>query len=46
VGEEYDGGEIYSGVNAAHQLNKLPWAHWLTYPNRTREEKEILRVQE
>ncbi|KIL67724.1 hypothetical protein M378DRAFT_185341 [Amanita muscaria Koide BX008] len=31
VGEEYDGGFAYFGVNAAHNLSQpLPWAHWLT----------------
>jgi hypothetical protein len=29
VGEEYDGGWVYSGVNAAHLLPS-PWSHWLT----------------
>ncbi|KAI8986267.1 IgA peptidase M64-domain-containing protein [Trametes punicea] len=32
VGEEYDGGFAYFGVNAAHNktLADVPWAHWLT----------------
>ncbi|CDO72166.1 hypothetical protein BN946_scf184970.g18 [Trametes cinnabarina] len=32
VGEEYDGGFAYFGVNAAHNrtLTDVPWAHWLT----------------
>ena len=29
VGEEYDGGWVYSGVNAAHSLPPS-WSHWLT----------------
>lgn len=29
VGEEYDGGYVYSGVNAAHSLPP-PWTHWFT----------------
>src|SRR5271169_1074700 len=29
VGEEYDGGWVYSGVNSAHLLPP-PWTHWLT----------------
>jgi hypothetical protein len=29
VGEEYDGGWVYSGVNSAHSLPP-PWKHWLT----------------
>ncbi|KAG6879333.1 hypothetical protein C0992_003467 [Termitomyces sp. T32_za158] len=31
VGEEYDGGFAYFGVNAYHGLSKpVPWAHWLS----------------
>ncbi|KAG6900638.1 hypothetical protein C0993_006742 [Termitomyces sp. T159_Od127] len=31
VGEEYDGGFAYFGVNAYHDLSKpVPWAHWLS----------------
>ncbi|EKM49714.1 uncharacterized protein PHACADRAFT_154240 [Phanerochaete carnosa HHB-10118-sp] len=30
VGEEYDGGYAYFGVNAAANLSTVPWAHWLT----------------
>ncbi|KXN82819.1 hypothetical protein AN958_02093 [Leucoagaricus sp. SymC.cos] len=31
VGEEYDGGFGYFGVNAAHDLDKpIPWEHWLS----------------
>ncbi|GBE85076.1 hypothetical protein SCP_0702620 [Sparassis crispa] len=31
VGEEYDGGYAYFGVNAAHDISKaIPWSHWLT----------------
>ena len=31
VGEEYDGGNAYFGVNAAHSANKpIPWNHWLS----------------
>ncbi|KAK0464786.1 IgA peptidase M64-domain-containing protein [Desarmillaria tabescens] len=33
VGEEYDGGEVYRGVDAYHDLSEpVPWAHWLTNP--------------
>jgi len=32
VGEEYDGGWVYSGVNAAYSLPP-PWKHWLTNPS-------------
>ncbi|KAJ3343245.1 hypothetical protein HDU93_009229 [Gonapodya sp. JEL0774] len=30
VGEEYDGGYVYEGVNAARSLASIGWAHWLT----------------
>ncbi|KAG5719244.1 hypothetical protein E4T56_gene13390 [Termitomyces sp. T112] len=31
VGEEYDGGFAYFGINAYHDLDKpVPWAHWLS----------------
>ena len=30
VGEGYDGGQVYRGVNSAATLNSLGWAHWLT----------------
>ena len=31
VGEEYDGGFAYFGVNAAHSADKpIPWSHWLS----------------
>ena len=34
VGEEYDGGFAYFGVNAAEDLSeRLPWEHWLTNPS-------------
>lgn len=29
VGEEYDGGQVYSGANSSDGPN-VPWAHWLT----------------
>ena len=33
VGEEYDGGFAYFGVNAAHDPSKpIPWEHWLSKP--------------
>ncbi|PPR05386.1 hypothetical protein CVT24_008000 [Panaeolus cyanescens] len=38
VGEEYDGGFAYYGVNAAHNpqdaLQDVPWKEWLTDPSR------------
>lgn len=34
VGEEYDGGFAYFGVNAAHNASEpIPWAHWLSISN-------------
>jgi hypothetical protein len=38
VGEEYDGGQVYSGVNSAASLNRIGWSHWLTDPKNIREE--------
>ncbi|KAI8902962.1 IgA peptidase M64-domain-containing protein [Globomyces pollinis-pini] len=46
MGHKYDGGQVYSGVNAVKSLEKIPWKEWLTEPNHIREEKEILLVQE
>jgi len=31
VGEEYDGGSVYSGVNSSPNLNNIKWEHWLSY---------------
>lgn len=31
VGEEYDGGFAYFGVNAAHNLSVVSWTHWLEH---------------
>ncbi|KAI2470700.1 IgA peptidase M64-domain-containing protein [Annulohypoxylon bovei var. microspora] len=30
VGEEYDGGEVYTGVNAAESPSSVPWTPWYT----------------
>lgn len=30
VGEEYDGGEVYEGVNAARTPTTAPWTQWFT----------------
>ncbi|KAI0165235.1 IgA peptidase M64-domain-containing protein [Hypoxylon sp. FL1284] len=32
VGEEYDGGEVYRGVNAATSPASTPWSQWYTAP--------------
>lgn len=46
VGEEYDGGEVYSGVNSSPSLSKIKWTKWLTDPSNLREERTALRVQD
>ncbi|KAJ3413056.1 hypothetical protein HDV05_008577 [Chytridiales sp. JEL 0842] len=46
VGEEYDGGSVYSGCNAADSLDQVGWKHWLTEPENLREEKSALVVQD
>lgn len=30
VGEEYDGGQVYRGVNAAQSTSNVPWKQWYT----------------
>ncbi|KAI9064597.1 hypothetical protein FKP32DRAFT_1591227 [Trametes sanguinea] len=56
VGEEYDGGFAYFGVNAAHNrtIADIPWAHWLTNasshthteaPPRARVERSVMPMQ-
>jgi hypothetical protein len=46
VGEEYDGGYVYRGVNAAHSLPP-PWTHWLTNSSSTtKEERNRVIFQE
>ena len=32
VGEEYDGGYVYTGVNAAESIDSVPWTQWYTDP--------------
>lgn len=44
VGEEYDGGSVYSGVNAARSVNNLGWTSWLTSPGPAREERVMYRL--
>ncbi|KXN67221.1 hypothetical protein CONCODRAFT_61234 [Conidiobolus coronatus NRRL 28638] len=44
VGEEYDNGWVYSGVNASPSLKKLKWEKWLSGP--LREEREMFRLLE
>lgn len=35
VGEEYEGGFAYFGVNSSPNFTDVKWAHWLTEPERT-----------
>ncbi|KAG7088792.1 hypothetical protein E1B28_012756 [Marasmius oreades] len=47
VGEEYDGGFAYFGVNAYHDLKRpVPWAHHLTDPENVRVERAIMPLQD
>ncbi|KAJ6617307.1 hypothetical protein B0H10DRAFT_1948392 [Mycena sp. CBHHK59/15] len=42
VGDEYDGGGGYSGINALDDLSDaLSWAHWLTDPDNVRVERSV-----
>jgi len=45
VGEEYDGGSVYSGANAATSVTNLQWTAWLTQPSNRVAEQSIQRVQ-
>ncbi|KAJ9078780.1 hypothetical protein DSO57_1003244 [Entomophthora muscae] len=44
VGEEYDSGQVYSGVNSASSLSNLGWKDWLTGP--VREERAMYHILE
>lgn len=44
VGEEYDSGQVYSGVNSVASLSGLGWKNWLSGP--VREERAMYRVLE
>lgn len=45
VGEEYDGGFAYFGVNAIHDPQGVTWAHWLTREDRARAERSVMPMQ-
>ena len=45
VGEEYDGGFAYFGVNAAHNLSELPWPQWLSSQGLPRVERSLMPMQ-
>lgn len=40
VGEEYDGGYVYSGANSSHSL-PLSWSHWVEGTTKTFEGKQL-----
>lgn len=40
VGEEYDGGQVYRGVNSASSLNNVGWGHWLSDPSGVAKEEQ------
>ncbi|KIJ62676.1 hypothetical protein HYDPIDRAFT_30269 [Hydnomerulius pinastri MD-312] len=45
VGEEYDGGFAYFGVNAIHDHNNVTWSHWLTHQDAPRVERSVMPMQ-
>ena len=45
VGEEYDGGFAYFGVNAADDANAIGWTHWLTIPSSSIERATTPRIE-
>ncbi|EPT00242.1 hypothetical protein FOMPIDRAFT_1163230 [Fomitopsis schrenkii] len=46
VGEEYDGGPDYFGVNAHHNLSEpIPWAHWYTNASRVQSGDDDAKVR-
>ncbi|KAH7913957.1 IgA peptidase M64-domain-containing protein [Hygrophoropsis aurantiaca] len=48
VGEEYDGGFAYFGVNSAQDRSSLTWSHWLTKSESKappREERSVMAMQ-
>ncbi|KAL1677233.1 IgA peptidase M64-domain-containing protein [Schizophyllum commune] len=44
VGEEYDGGFAYFGVNAADDADSIGWTHWLNSPS-PRIERSVMPMQ-
>lgn len=47
VGEEYDGGQVYSGANSdsVGNINNIKWRHWLTDPSNTQIEHSNMLAQ-
>jgi hypothetical protein len=41
VGEEYDGGQVYSGANSTRNPSKPSWSHWIEGTPRTYEMKML-----
>lgn len=42
VGEEYDGGQVYSGANHSRSAN-LPWSHWVNGEGKVEEARNLAR---
>ncbi|KAJ3002331.1 hypothetical protein HKX48_002376, partial [Thoreauomyces humboldtii] len=45
VGEEYDGGQVYSGPNSDRRLENIKWGRWLTDED-LKEQRSVVRVQD
>lgn len=45
VGEEYDGGFAYYGVNAIHDTQNVTWSHWLTDTDHVHVERSVMPMQ-
>ncbi|KAF9221527.1 hypothetical protein BS17DRAFT_710998 [Gyrodon lividus] len=45
VGEEYDGGFAYFGVNANQDPNNVTWSDWLTHQDAPRVERSVMPMQ-
>ncbi|KIK98977.1 hypothetical protein PAXRUDRAFT_823257 [Paxillus rubicundulus Ve08.2h10] len=45
VGEEYDGGFAYFGVNANHDPSNVTWSRWLTHQDSPRVERSVMPMQ-
>ena len=47
VGEEYDGGDVYAGVNSSPGvLDQVKWTHWIEKGQPLRQERLALRLQD
>ena len=45
VGEEYDGGFAYFGVNTVDDSQNVTWAHWLTHQGHAHMERSVMPMQ-